>query len=973
MSRDDYDIPEVFRRAMAEAGWDTERKRNEGSERPPLPPRPPGNGRPNRVLWLAAALMLLMLLFSWLAGTYTEWLWFTAVGYSRVWLTQWGARLAIFVVFFLVALVILLLNWHMARRRAIKHTPPFNPKFLQIPGMNWLMAGVGFLVAFGFAGTTAARWADFLRYLNRVPFGTVDPIFNKDLSFYLFELPIYSLVQQWAVSLLVTTLIGVIVIYAANHIPEIQRGLWRPHESTVFRQHVALLSTFILTLWLVGYIFDRYELLYAQNGVVYGAGYTDMNVKIQAIYAQMLFLALATVVMLLNLFHLRLRPLLFTAVLWLAVTLILGGLAPGLVQRYLVEPNQLVRETPYITHNIRLTRLGFGLDAVQTRPYDLGTPLTQQELSRNAIVLRNIRLWDYRPLQSSYEQLQALRTYYQIGEIDVDRYRIDGEIQQVMLAGRELNKAQMESQTWVNQNLVFTHGYGVVMTPVDRFTTEGQPEFFIKDLPPQSVVPEIQITRPEIYFGELTQDAVFVNSRQEEFDYPEGNENAYTRYAGTGGVLLDSYFKRLAFAIRLGDLNVLLSNDIDNATQLMLHRQIQERVSRITPFLLLDKDPYLVVTADGRLVWVQDAYTISNRLPYSQPGELRVGNTRLHVNYVRNAVKITIDAYEGDVSYYITDPDDPLILAFAGAFPGVFKPLSEMPADLRNHLRYPIDLLNIQATQYLRYHMLDARVFYNREDVWAIPREIYAIGTGANGETVPVEPYYVVMPLPGSTETEYLLIQPFTPAGKDNMIAWMAARNDEPHYGELIVYELPKQELVFGPLQIEARIGQETEISQQFALWNQQGSRVIRGNLLVIPMNGRFLYVEPVYLESQTGRIPELKRVIVATDARIAMETTLAGALASLLDLSPAVVAAAIGHDIQEMDLASELVETGGETGETPAASDPNLARLIASANTHFAAAQAAQRAGDWATYGVELEALQESLVQLLEMSPVEP
>jgi hypothetical protein len=973
MSRDEYDIPEVFRRAMEEAGWEPGRKGDEGDERPPFPPRrPTPNGRPNRLFWIAGIVVGLLLLSSWLVSLYTEWLWFTAVGYTQVWLTQWSYQLVTFGIFFLIALVILLLNWHIARRRAIRHTPPFNPKFLQIPGMNWLITGVATVVSFGFASSVAARWGDLLRYFNQVSFGINEPVFNQDVSFYLFTLPVYTLVQQWFVSLLVITLIGVVVIYAVNHLPDIQRGLWRPHESNIFRQHVALLATFILALWTVGYLFDVYELVYSTNGVVFGASYTDMHVKIYAIYAQMLFLGLATLVMFWNVFRFDLRPLLLTAALWLAATLILGGLVPGLVQRYVVIPNQFNLEEPYIEHNIRLTRLAYGLDEVATRPYDLGSPLTEQDVTRNEEIIRNIRLWDYRPLRATYQQLQGLRTYYDLAGIDVDRYTIDGQTQQVMLAARELEKAGLETQTWLNQNLVFTHGYGLVMNPVNQFTAEGQPEFFIKDLPPESTIPEIQITRPEIYFGERTDDVVFVASQQEEFNYPQGNSANYSSYEGNGGVLLDSFLKRLAFAIRLGDLNVLLSDDIDDETQVMLHRQIQGRIRQITPFLLLDEDPYLVVTEDGRLVWIQDAYTISGRFPYSQPAALTMGNQRWNLNYIRNSVKIVIDAYEGSVTYFLADPEDPLIQSYARAFPGVFKPLAEMPTNLRNHLRYPVDMFSLQTRQYLRYHMTDTRVFYNQEDVWGIPNELFSVqNNGENGATEMV-PYYLTLPLPGEVETEYLLILPFTPTGKDNMIAWLAARHDEPHYGDLIVYELPRQELVFGPLQIEARIDQETEISQQFSLWNQQGSKVIRGSLLVIPVNGTFLYVEPIYLESSSGQIPELKRVVVATDTRIAMEPTLAGALAALLETTP--------EDVAEVVREDELPEAEPAEGDTAVEAEETavpptnatLEELIASANAHFEAAQAAQRAGDWATYGAELEALQQDLAQLLEMSASE-
>lgn len=962
MSRDDYDIPEVFRRAMEEAGWDTGRKGQDGGERPPFPPRSEGGGRSNRLFWVAGLLLVLLLLFSWVTNVYTEWVWFTAVEYSGVWVTQWLVRLSVFGIFFIVAFLLLWVNWTLARRRAIRATPPFNPKFLQIPTVGWLISAASLLLALGFASSMAARWEALLRYLYRTPFGVADPIFGQDISFYLFELPIYSLVQQWVVSLLVLILIGVIGLYAVNHTPEIQRGTWRPQESKVLRRHVALLAALILGLWAVGYVFDLYQLLYSPRGVVFGASYTDMHAEVYAIYAQTLFMGLAALALVYNIFRLDLRPLLIAGGLWLASTLILGGIVPGVVQRYSVEPNELNRETPYIQNNIEFTRLAFGLNEVQTQPYDLGAPLTPQDLDRNEEILKNIRLWDYRPLQDTYKQLQELRTYYEFAEIDIDRYEINGETQQVMLAARELNKSSLETQTWVNLNLVFTHGYGVVMNPVDQFTAEGQPVFYIKDLPPESTIAGLQVTRPEVYYGELTDDVVFVGSQQSEFDYPRGNDNAVTSYEGDGGVTLDSFFKRLAFAIRLGDFNVLLSNDIDGETRVLLHRQIQERVRQITPFLLLDEDPYVVVTENGRLVWIQDAYTVSSRFPYSEPAVLEMGERRIGINYIRNAVKITIDAYNGDVNYYTADPDDPIVRTYTRAFPGVFQPLDQMPEDLRRHLRYPVDLFSVQIQQYLRYHMTDTRVFYNQEDVWQIPQELFTVD--GNADSIEMEPYYVTMPLPGKVEAEYLLIQPYTPAEKDNMIAWMAVRNDVPNYGELIVYELPKQELVFGPLQIESRIDQEPDISQQFSLWDQRGSNVIRGNLLVIPMNANFLYVEPIYLESETTRLPELKRVIVATDTRIAMDTTLSGALASLLQASPEDVAAVVR---EELDGGGEPAPAEGEPDTAVALpTDATVEELVQSANIHFEAAQAAQRAGDWAAYGTELDALARDLEQLM-------
>ena len=954
MSRDNWDIPEVFRRAMEEAGWESNKRDgddNGGGQRPPIPRRPQRPRGSNRNLWIIGILFILLISVNGVVGVYTNWLWFSEINYQNVWLTSWSYQFFSFVIFFIIALLVLWGNWHLARRRAVKATPEFYPRFLQISGVKWIITGATLFLAFGFASSISVLWDEFLLYMNRVPFGTVDPIFGRDISFYLFELPVYEAIQQWAVSLLLLTLIGAVAIYAVNNIVEIQRGQWRPQESTILRQHVAILAALILLLWAIGYLFQIFNLNYSGRGVVFGASYTDINASLYALYAQLAFMVLAALVMLFNVFRLSLRPLLVAGGLWLAATLLMGGIYPALLQRYEVEPNELVRETPYIQYNIDSTRLAFNLDKIEIRDFAEIDPLDQNDITSNADVLNNIRLWDYRPLRATYTQLQALRPYYVFGEIDIDRYQIDGETRQVMLATRELDKTQLPSLSWVNEKLEFTHGYGIVMNPVDRFTSDGQPEFFIQDLPPASTI-GIEVVRPEIYYGELSNDEVFVGSDRDEFSYPSGNENVYTSYAGTGGVPLDNYLKRLAFAVRFGDTNVLLSDEINTQTRVQLHREIQGRIREITPFLTLDSDPYIVLTDEGNLVWLQDAFTVSDRFPYATPDQA----TR--INYIRNAAKITVDAYNGTVTYYIADDSDPIVKAYSRAFPGLFKPLSELPENLQSHLRYPEDLFNLQAQQYLRYHMTDVRVFFNQEDVWQIPQEIF------EGSQQPMEPYYVIMPLPGEATSEYLLIQPFTPTGKNNMIAWMAVRNDPENYGELVVYELPKQELVFGPLQVEGRIDQEPDISQQFSLWDQGGSNVIRGNLLVIPLNNSFLYVEPIYLQADTSALPELKRVIVATDTRIAMDTSLEGALAALLLETPGEIV------VEEGAEGETAVST--ETDTTPvqiAPVDANVEELISSANAHFEAAQAAQRSGDWTTYGAELEALEADLNRLMELT----
>jgi uncharacterized membrane protein (UPF0182 family) len=960
MSREDFDIPEVFRRAMEEAGWRGEGNDGEGDgdNGGGGPHRPQGSPvKFNRSIWIIGLLFILLLSFNWVVNVYTDWLWFTELSYDEVWLKQWAVRLTVFVVAIVIAAAVLLGNWLIARRLAIRNTSPFHPQFLTPSGVGWLIAGVAIFLAFTFASGAASQWEELLLFLNRIPFAIDDPIFNRDVGFYIFELPVYEFLQGWLLSLTFLALLGILPIYAINQLPDIQRGRWRPQESVDLRRHVALLAGLFLALWSIGYLFDIFGLLYSPRGVVFGASYTDMNASLWALRAQFLFMALTSLAVFYNIFRFSFRPVLITGGLWLAATFLLGGLYPGLLQRYAVEPNEMERERPFIDHNINFTRQAFDLDSIEVRPWDSVTDLSEQDLELNEDVVRNVRLWDYRPLQRTYEQLQALRPYYQFSLIDIDRYEIDGEVRQVMLAGRELNKANLPAPSWVNRNLEFTHGYGIVMNPVDSITSDGQPEFFIQDLPPQSNI-DLEVERPEIYYGELTTDAVFVSSGREEFSYPSGSENVYTSYEGDGGVPLDSFLKRVAFAIRLGDANVLLSDEIDSGTRVQFHRSIQDRVRQIAPFLAMDSDPY-IVALDDRLVWIQDTYTISDNYPYSTPAPSGV-------NYIRNAVKVVVNAYDGQVDFYVADDDDPIIQAYDKALPGLFQPFSEFPPELISHIRYPQDLFDIQGEQFLAYHMTDNRVFYNKEDLWAIPMEIF------DGNEQTMEPYYVYLRLREEVDPEYLLIQPFTPAGKQNMIAWMAARNDPEHYGELIVYELPKQELVFGPLQVEGRIDQEPEISQQFSLWDQRGSRVIRGNLLVIPLSDSFVFVEPIYLLSDTSALPELKRVIVATDTRIAMRETLGEALLALL-VADRLEDEALAEQADREAAAEIEDEAAVPTPSAPLPIDATIEELVRSANTHFEAAEDAQKDGDWATYGQELQALNSDLQRLMELAGNEP
>ncbi|MBK9052277.1 MAG: UPF0182 family protein [Chloroflexi bacterium] len=960
------DIPEVFRRAMEEMGWENEQQENaekkEGQQLPPRPPnRPPLTPRPpfkpfwaNRRFWIFVVGMVILFSLGSLIRVYTDWLWFDSLGYSSVWLTQWGVRTGTLLGFTALAAAIILPNWLIAFRQASQSANSgFN--LLRLPGLRAMLVAAALFLAYLFGAAASSNWDQFLLYLNRVPYGISDPIFNRDVSFYLFELPVYRFLQGWTMPLLFITLMGVGALYTLNSWNVMQRGRWQPQSTPALRQHLSLLLMFFALLWAAGNLVSMADLVYSPQGVVFGASYTDMNATLPALRWQTALMVVLALAIGYNIFRFDWRPLILAGVLWLLVAIVGSSIYPSLLQRYTVEPNELDRESPFIDYNIRFTRLAFDLDSIDPIPFDPGDGITRQDVRDNAVALDNIRVWDYRPLQTSYNQLQSLRPYYQFGELDIDRYLIDGEISQVMLGARELDKSKLSSPTWVNLHLEYTHGYGVVMNPVNEITPEGQPSFYVRDLPPQMSIP-LELDRPEVYFGELMDDVVYVGSGLEEFDYPSGDANVYSSYEGTGGVEMSNFFLRLLFAIRLGDTNLVLSDRINNETRVLLYRQIREMVNTVSPYLQLDDDPYIVM-ANGRLYWMMDAYTTSHNFPFATP--LSNG-----VNYIRNSVKIVIDAYDGSITYYLADEDDPIIQAYSQIFPNLYQPLADMPDYLQSHIRYPEDLFTWQAQQYAKYHMLDTRVFYNEEDLWEVPQ----ITSSGTQNKVVMEPYYVLFSLPGEPETEYLLIQPYTPKGKSNMIAWLAARNDPPHYGELITYELPKQELIFGPVQIQARIDQTPEISEQFTLWNQSGSRVTRGNLLVIPINNSFLYVEPIYLQAESSALPELKRVIVASGSRIAMRETLGEALEALFSDEAIIIEAPVIIPGEE----TEPTDTATPTPTVPG-TEATMEELIRAANAHFEAAQTAQQNGDWATYGAELEALEVVLAQLAEMAAGEP
>jgi uncharacterized membrane protein (UPF0182 family) len=655
--------------------------------------------------------------------------------------------------------------------------------------------------------------------------------------------------------------------------------------------------------------------------------------------------------------------------LWVLTAIIGGLIYPAIVQRFSVNPNELTKETPYIERNIEFTRQAYGLNRIVEQTYPAELSVTAEEIAANPQTVDNMRLWDPRPLRDTLNQIQALRQLYTFQDVDVDRYVIDGGYRQVMLAARELDTDRLPegANGWVNKRLQFTHGYGLAMSPVNVVTDEGLPDLFLQDIPPKG---KLTVDRPEIYFGEKTDTYVIVNSKEKEFDYPLETSSVYANYQGQGGVRLSSFWRRLTYAWAFGDPNILISGQITSDSRLLYRRQVPDRVHTIAPFLQLDDDPYLVV-ADGRLFWIQDAYTVSDLYPYSQPYQ---GN----FNYIRNSVKAVVDAYEGTVTLYIAEPNDPVVRTWAAIYPDLFKPIEEMPTSLRDHIRYPEGLFKVQAEMYRTYHMVEPQLFFNKEDLWNIPNELFF------DKQQPLEPYYIIMRVPGEAQEEFALILPFTPKNRDNTNAWLAARSDGEHYGSLIAFRFPKDRLVYGPAQIEARINQNDKIAEQFTLWSRSGSQVLRGNLLMIPIGRSSLYVEPVFLQSQTSQLPELRRVVVANGNQIAMESTLSDSLAVVLGQQ--------APTTPEVTLPPEgQPSPGGETPgaeATPAveatlapfieatptpspASTPagDVAAVVQEAQAAYERAQTALRQGDFATYGEELDRLKAALDRLAELT----
>jgi len=877
--------------------------------------------------WMSAVFIIWITLQS-LISLYPTYLWFDQLGFSSVfWITlsaQGLTGLAFGALFFLIAGINIFVARYLGKDRRkekksqkIDFQKMFRRLYGEITGQSEgggnagdeyvielepsgddksdrrinVLLGLGIFMFSIFAGFSAVtQWEVILKALNMVNFGVSDPIFGKDIGFYVFNLPFQKLLQGFIFSAFLISLLGVIFIYFVDgNIYFSDRKLQIGRGAKVHISAVLAIMTLLFAwrLWL-----GEFEILYSVRGVIFGAGYTDVKAQLLGYNLQILVLIVLAVLLVVNIFlNSYTLPVIGISV-YVIVAIVMGGFYPTFVQNFIVKPNEITTESPYISNSIKFTRLAYGLDNVEEKEFPAKENLTLSDIKNNTKTIDNIRLWDTRPLIKSYRQLQGIRLYYDFLDVDVDRYNISGEYKQVMLSPRELKVSQLseKAQTWVNQHLIFTHGYGLCMSPVSKQTPEGLPDLIVKDIPPVTKT-NLNINRPEIYYGEGADNYAIVNTKEKEFDYPKGDNNVYASYKGKGGVELSNLLRKLAFTIYFSDFKILISEYITPQSRIMFDRAILKRVSKIAPFLSYDRDPYIVISDNGKLYWIQDAYTTTNFYPYSDPS----GTGFNKFNYIRNSVKVVIDAYNGDCSFYVADGKDPIIKVYQKIYTKLFKPFSAMPEDIKKHIRYPYDMFMVQSQKYAAFHMSEPQVFYNQEDLWNIPSEVYLDKKQA------IEGYYIIMKLPGEKNEEFILMLPYTPNKKDNMIAWLAGRCDMPNYGKLMVYKFPKEKLIYGPMQIEARIDQQTEISQQLTLWGQMGSRVIRGNILAIPIEQSILYVEPIYLEATNGELPELKRVIAAYGKNVAMAETLPEALSQVLGM-----AVSTGREIRKIPQAME-------------------------------------------------------------------
>ena len=883
------------------------------------------------------------------ATFFTNYLWFDSVNLNSVWIKILLTKGALVGATSLLAFIFIFTNLRLAVRatpvmdifESFESQDPLsrfrawtNERFLRY--RLWGSIGLSLFLGAG----ASQLWEQVLLFLNQHSFGVTDPVFQADVSRYVFGLPLYRLFVSWGFQLVIFTSLIIVLFFVATGALQLRQGRL-PEVSSGAKAHLSVLLAFIAILKAFAYRLDSMELLYSPRGKVFGASYTDVIAHLPALNLLILISLFGAVLLLVNI---KRRGWLLPATaisLWLAVSIIVGGLVPAAIQRFRVVPDELNKELPYVENHIDYTRLAYGLDSIEEKSFAASPDLSQDDISNNKQTVDNIRLWDPTVLAETYSQLQEIRAYYALQEVDVDRYRINGELTQVMVAARELDQTNLPAVGWVNERLQYTHGFGVVFSPANNVASQGQPDFYVKGVPATTTVAELEVEQPRIYFGESADSVeyVVVNSLQDEVDYPlstEGQSVAYTNYSGDGGVGIGSFFRRLGFALRYSELNLLISNQLSDDSKLIMERNIVSRVKKAAPFLYTDNDPYLALI-DGNLFWIIDMYTVSDKYPYAQPADTRRINENsglpVNFNYLRNSVKAVVNAYDGTMNFYVVDENDPIMTAYNDIFPDLFSPKSEMSSELLDHIRYPEDLFTIQSDMYRDYHMTDPRVFYADEDPWVIPSDSSTTPRVATlrGEFTeigfkPMLPYYLLMSLPGETDLSYLIFQPFNPENRPNMQSFLVADADPENYGQLIDFRLPKGEFVDGPSQVATRINQDPDISQIFTLLDQQGSSVIKGNLFVVPINQSILYYQPIYLQGEQNPLPEFKFVVVVFQDRIIMSETLSEALASIFG----------------DELISDVVEES--EGESPL-------DLLAKATTAFEQAQEQLQKGNLGKY----------------------
>ena len=839
------------------------------------------------------------------ATFFTNYLWFDAVDLNSVWLKILITKSALVAATSLLAFVFIFINLRLAVRatpvmdifESFESQDPLsrfrefvNERFLKY--RLWGAIGLSLFLGAG----ASQLWEQVLLFINQKAFGVTDPIFQNDVSSYVFGLPLYRLFVSWGFQLVIFTSFIIVLFFIATGALQLRPGRL-PEVSSGAKAHLSVLLAFVAVLKAFAYRLDSMELLYSPRGKVFGASYTDVVAHLPALNLLILISLFGAILLLVNI---KRRGWLLPATaisLWLAVSIIVGGVVPAAIQRFRVLPDELNKELPYVENHINYTRLAYGLDNIEEKSFEASPNLTDNDISENAQTVDNIRLWDPTVLAETYSQLQEIRAYYALDEVDVDRYKINGELTQVMVSARELDQTNLPAVGWVNERLQYTHGYGVVFSPANNVASQGQPDFYVKGVPATTTVSELEVEQPRIYFGESAESVeyVVVNSLQEEVDYPlstEGQSVAYTNYSGDGGVGIGSFFRRLGFALRYSELNLLISNQLSDDSKLIMERNVVSRVKKAAPFLYTDNDPYLALI-DGNLFWIIDMYTVSDKYPYAQPADTRRINENsglpMNFNYLRNSVKAVVNAYDGTMNFYVVDDNDPLISSYEEIFPNLFTPESSMSSELLDHIRYPEDLFTIQSDMYRDYHMTDPRVFYADEDPWVIPSDSSTTPRVATlrGEFTeigfkPMLPYYLLMSLPGESDLSYLIFQPFNPENRPNMQSFLVADADPENYGQLIDFRLPKGEFVDGPSQVATRINQDPDISQIFTLLDQQGSSVIKGNLFVVPINQSILYYQPIYLQGEQNPLPEFKFVVVVFQDRIIMEESLSEALESI-------------------------------------------------------------------------------------------